>query len=197
MHPMLLLSIASLTVILERAWAYSKARVNPITVVNEVRETLLNKKSVKASLEVCEKHGNKPVPNVVKSALLKFDDNADEVRNVLENAAVSEVARLEKFLPVLATVATIAPLFGFLGTVTGMIKSFAAIAQYGMTNPNLVAKGISEALVTTAFGLFIAVCSQPFYNIYSAMTTKFIREMEGTANILLETHTEFHNLRKE
>lgn len=191
MHFMLLCSIASVTVIVERAWAYKKAGLDPADFITRVRDAVL-KGGAKAGLAVCEEESfaRKPVANVVKSALLKFDEPAEDLEKAVENSAVLEVARLEKFLPILATVANVGPIFGFLGTVTGMISSFDAIAKYGMTNPALVAKGISEALITTATGLFIALFSQPFYNYYSARVTGFLRQMEAASNVLLETHGE-------
>jgi biopolymer transport protein ExbB len=132
------------------------------------------------------------VANVVKSALLKFDEPTDELEKALENAAINEVRRLEKFLPVLAGVSNTAPLFGFLGTVTGMINSFDQIAKAGLSNPGAVAAGISEALITTAAGLIVALGSQPLYNYYSSVVTKFLREMEAASHVLLETHMEMN-----
>lgn len=190
MHFLLVLSIASLTVILERFWAYKNAKMDVVAFINEFRSTLLKDRDVKKALAVCDAQAHKPVANVVKSALLRFDEPSEELEKILENAAISEVGRLEKFLPLLATVANVAPMFGFLGTVTGMIGSFDAIAKYGMTNPNLVAQGISEALVTTAAGLIVALFTQPFYNYYSSVVTQFLRQMEGASNVLLETHAE-------
>ena len=86
----------------------------------------------------------------------------------MENAAIHEVAYLEKYLTVLATIANIAPLLGFLGTVVGMILSFEVIAEHGLNNPGLVAKGISVALLTTAYGLIVAFVTQPFYNYFTS-----------------------------
>jgi biopolymer transport protein ExbB len=191
MHFMLLCSIAAVTVIVERAWAYKKASLDPAEFITRVRDAIL-KGGAKAGLAICdeEAYAHKAVSNVTKNALLKFDEAPEDLEKAVENSAVTEVARLEKFLPVLATVANVGPIFGFLGTVTGMISSFDAIAKYGMTNPALVAKGISEALITTATGLFIALFSQPFYNYYTARVTRFIREMEASSNVLLETHGE-------
>ena len=103
---------------------------------------------------------------------------------------VHEVAHLEKYLPVLATVANIAPLLGFLGTVVGMILSFAVIAQHGLNNPALVAKGISVALLTTAYGLVVAFVTQPFYNFFTSKVSAYTRQIETASNILFETFEE-------
>ena len=82
------------------------------------------------------------------------------------------------------------PIIGFLGTVVGMIMSFDAIAAQGLNNPGLVAKGISVALLTTAGGLIVAVMTLPFYNFFQTKIGGYIREMETTANIILEIHEE-------
>jgi biopolymer transport protein ExbB len=93
---------------------------------------------------------------------------------------------LEQGLPVLATTAMIAPLLGFLGTVTGMINSFDALAAVGLNNPAAVAKGISEALITTAAGLIIAIPVQMAYNYLVTRVNDLVRNMESAANLVLE-----------
>ncbi|MGH7448468.1 MAG: MotA/TolQ/ExbB proton channel family protein, partial [Longimicrobiales bacterium] len=89
-------------------------------------------------------------------------------------------------LPILATVAMIAPLLGFLGTVTGMINSFEALAAVGLNNPAAVARGISEALITTAAGLAIAIPVQMAYNFFVANVNGLVRKMESAAHVVLE-----------
>jgi len=91
---------------------------------------------------------------------------------------------------VLATVANVAPLLGFLGTVTGMIKSFDALQEAGLSDPGLVAGGISEALITTAGGLAVAIPVQIAYNYFMSRINKFVRDIETAANMLVETFTE-------
>jgi biopolymer transport protein ExbB len=108
----------------------------------------------------------------------------------MENAAIHEVAHLEKYLTVLATIANIAPLLGFLGTVVGMILSFEVIATQGLNDPGAVAKGISVALLTTAYGLIVAFVTQPFYNYFTSQINAHTREIETAANILFETFDE-------
>ncbi len=112
----------------------------------------------------------------------------------MENAAIHEVAYLEKSLTVLSTVANIAPLLGFLGTVVGMIISFDVIAEQGLNNPGLVAKGISQALLTTAYGLVVAFFTQPFYNYFTSKVGAYTREIETAANILFETFAEMDQM---
>ena len=90
----------------------------------------------------------------------------------------------------LATVANVAPLMGFLGTVAGMINSFEALAEAGLSNPGLVASGISEALITTASGLAIAIPEQLAYNFFMNKINKFVRDVETSTNMLLEAFGE-------
>jgi biopolymer transport protein ExbB len=116
-------------------------------------------------------------------------------RNAIENAALYELDRLEKRLGVLATTANVAPMLGFLGTVAGMIKSFATLAEQGLTNPAAVAVGISEALITTATGLIIAIPAQLVYNWYTTKITRFVRDIETASNMLVETFTEMDSQR--
>ena len=111
----------------------------------------------------------------------------------MENAAIHEVAYLEKYLTVLATIANIAPLLGFLGTVVGMILSFEIIAEQGLNDPGAVAKGISVALLTTAYGLIVAFVTQPFYNFFTSKVSSFTREIETASNILFETFDEMES----
>ena len=91
---------------------------------------------------------------------------------------------------VLATISNIAPLLGFLGTVSGMINSFDALARAGLSNPGLVAQGISEALITTATGLGVAIPILTSYNYFTTRCSKYVLEMETAANVLLETYAE-------
>jgi biopolymer transport protein ExbB len=112
------------------------------------------------------------------------------VEKVMENAAVHEVARLEKRLPLLASITNVAPMLGFLGTVVGMINSFEVIAKEGLDDPTKVAVGISIALITTAGGLIVAVFTLPFYNWYTTRISAMIQEMETASNFLFETFEE-------
>jgi biopolymer transport protein ExbB len=96
------------------------------------------------------------------------------------------LASLERGLGILATIAMISPLLGFLGTVTGMINSFDALAEVGLNNPAAVASGISEALITTAAGLMIAIPVQMAYNYFVARVNGLVRDMEAAANVVLD-----------
>ncbi len=189
MYPLLAISIVSIGFIMERIYVIMfKSKVNTNHLVAHVRKALLAR-DLRASVQVCEKYRG-PVAAILKAGILKYGAPREEVEKTIENSALHELARLERGLAVLASSSNIAPIIGFLGTVVGMIASFDAIASQGLNNPALVAKGISVALITTAGGLIVAVITLPFYNFFTSRIAIFVREMETSANILLETFAE-------
>lgn len=192
MHFISILSIFSLTTIIYKIVVFRRVKMNLNEFISKVRGALL-KGNVKGATEVCEQYRS-PVSSIVKSALLKYGQPREQVEKAMENAAIHEVAYLEKFLTVLATVANIAPLLGFLGTVVGMIIAFDVIAKQGLNNPGLVANGISVALLTTAYGLIVAFFTQPFYNYFTSKVAAYTREIETVANILFETIDEMERM---
>jgi len=188
MHAITVLSVASLTVIVYKLIALRQVNLNLNEFISKVRAALL-KGNVQGAIGVCEEHRG-PVASIVKSGLLKYGRPREEIEKTMENAAIHEVAYLEKYLTVLATVTSIAPLLGFLGTVVGMILSFEVIAEQGLNDPGAVAKGISVALLTTAWGLIVAFVTQPFYNYFTSKVGAYTREIETASNILFETFGE-------
>jgi biopolymer transport protein ExbB len=157
--------------------------------LTKIRKALLVNRNVKEAIKVCESNRG-PVASVMKAGLLRYGHSREDIEKTIENAALYELDRLEKRMGVLATTANVAPMLGFLGTVAGMIKSFATLAEQGLTNPAAVAVGISEALITTATGLIIAIPAQLAYNWYTTKITRFVRDIETATNMLLETFTE-------
>lgn len=188
MHMISVLSVFSLTTIIYKMISFRQVKLNLNEFISKVRASLL-KGNVQGAMKVCEEHRG-PVAAIVKSGLLKFGKARDEIEKTMENAAIHEVAFLEKYLAVLATIANIAPLLGFLGTVVGMILSFEVIAEQGLNDPGEVAKGISVALLTTAYGLIVAFFTQPFYNFFTSKVSAYTREIETASNILFETFDE-------
>ena len=144
---------------------------------------------MKDAIKVCEDYKG-PVPSILKAGLLKYGQPKEDVEKTIENAALFEMGRMERNLVWLATIANVSPLLGFFGTVAGMIKSFDALAEAGLSNPGLVAAGISEALITTAAGLAVAIPAQLAYNFFMNKINKFVRDIETSTNMLLETFGE-------
>lgn len=184
MWPLLALSILGLTVMIWRWWALRQAAAGVPTLMKALRTALMDG-NIPQAIAVCDKHPG-PVANIVKAGLIRASRPKEEVELALQDASAHELAVLERGLPVLATVAMIAPLLGFLGTVTGMINSFEALASVGLNNPAAVAKGISEALITTAAGLIIAIPVQMAYNYFVTNVNGLVRNMESAANVVLE-----------
>jgi biopolymer transport protein ExbB len=150
------------------------------------------RRDLKGAIEVCDQNPS-PISDTLRAGLLRFGKPVGDIEKAMESVALHEISKLERGLWILATVANIAPLFGFLGTVTGMIKSFAVLAEVGLGNPKAVAAGISEALITTAYGLFIALPVQAAYNYFTSRITNFALDMETSSAMLLETFNELED----
>ncbi|MFQ5739715.1 MAG: MotA/TolQ/ExbB proton channel family protein [Acidobacteriota bacterium] len=188
MIPLFLCSILGLIFIIERVISYYRIKGETAEIFSSARESLLEG-DLRGAIEVCESYDH-PVAVTLKSGLLRFGKSHDEIEKAMESVALHEVSKLEKGLWVLATLANVAPLFGFLGTVTGMISSFRALAEVGLGNPQAVAAGISEALITTATGLMIALPVQAAYNYFNNKVSNFALDMETSSSMLLETINE-------
>jgi biopolymer transport protein ExbB len=189
MYGLLAFSVVAVAVIIERAFVLQKAKINVNEFLAKIRKALIVNRSIRDAVKICEQYQG-PVASIMKAGLLKYGQPKEDVEKTIENAALFEMGRLERRLVVLATTANVAPLLGFFGTVTGMIKSFDALAKAGLSNPGLVAIGIKEALVTTAAGLLVAIPVQIAYNFFMAKVNKFVRDIETSANMLVETFSE-------
>jgi len=186
MWPLLFAAILALAFIIERWWVLWRSKIKTDEFLNRLRAALLKRKSPKEAISVCEQYKG-PIANILKAGLVKYGTTEEEIEKAIEIAVNHELARLERGLAVLGSIANVAPLMGFLGTVTGMIKSFGVLAEQGLKNPEKVAEGISEALITTATGLAIAIPAALFYNWFSTKVSRFVLEMETGSNMLLET----------
>ncbi len=189
MWPLLAFSVIALAFIVERLIALRRARINVNEFLAKIRKALIVNHSVRDAIKICEQYQG-PVASIMKAGLLKYGQPKEDLEKTIENAAIYEMGRLERGLVVLATTANVAPLLGFLGTVTGMIRSFDALAAAGLSNPGLVASGISEALITTAAGLMIAIPVQLCYNYFMSRINRFVRDIETATNMLIETFGE-------
>ncbi|KPJ60570.1 MAG: hypothetical protein AMJ46_06130 [Latescibacteria bacterium DG_63] len=184
MHALLVLSILGVAVILERVYTLSKATTDTKRLMADVLRTFKSQ-GVDAARTMLEKTRG-PIAAVLHAGLLKVEKGSDAVEKAIETAASIETSFLERGLIWLATVANIAPLVGFLGTVSGMIHAFEAIAAAEQVSAKLVASGISEALITTATGLIIAIPTQAAYNFFVSKIDRFTVEMEESSADLLD-----------
>jgi biopolymer transport protein ExbB len=187
MHPILLCSLIGLAIILERLFFFAKARTDTGRLMNDLIRTL-QEHGIEAAQRML--HGNRgPIAAVLHSGLLRAKKGPEAVEKAITTAASIETALLERGLIWLATVANIAPLLGFLGTVSGMIHAFEAIAAAEEVSAKLVATGIYEALITTAAGLIVAIPVQTAHNYFVSRIDKFVIDMEETGAELVDVLT--------
>jgi biopolymer transport protein ExbB len=185
MWPILLSSIIGLAVSIDRFLMLRKAKINVPAFMVRIRG-LIKKKDISGAISYCMQEQS-PVANIVRKGLKKYKYGHDRVKDAIENAGSQEISKLEKGLSVLASVAGIAPLLGFLGTVTGMIQAFMTIQDLaGAANPSDLAGGIWEALITTAFGLIIGIPALALYNYFLSSVKKLVGEMETVANDVID-----------
>lgn len=185
MWPLLGASIIGVAVIIERAVTLSRARTDVRKLMKRVLDAL-HSKGVDAAAGECERTRG-PIAAILHAGLKRAERGTEAVERAIETAGTIETSFLERGLIWLATLATIAPLLGFLGTVSGMIRAFNAIAEAEQVNAKLVASGISEALITTATGLLVAIPMQAFHNFFVAQIDRFIIEMEESTADLVDT----------
>ncbi len=184
MWPLLLMLFFGLVVAFERFYTLSKAQINTKDFFTQVQEAL-KQGGPEAAAEVCS-NTRGPVASVLHAGLLRLDRGLDHVEKAIGESGAVEMAFLEKGMVWLSTVANIAPLLGFLGTVSGMIGAFESIAAAGDVEPSIVASGISEALITTAAGLVIAIPIQAFHNYFVSKIDKIIIDMQESSTQFVE-----------
>ena len=188
MWGLLFLSVVGVAVIIERAITLAKARADVRKLMERV-VSALKKGRLDEALDVCAQTRG-PIPQILHAGLRQAKKGTVAVEKAIETAGIIEMSFLERGLIILATVANVAPLLGFLGTVSGMIAAFEAIAQAEQVSAKLVASGISEALITTMSGLTIAIPVQIAHNLFVQRIDRFVVEMEDSAAELVDTLAE-------
>jgi biopolymer transport protein ExbB len=187
MYPILIGSLLSITIFFERMFYFKSIKTKSKRFVFRVKN-LVKKGSIELAISSCRKNPT-PISKIMLSGLLKFGQRREEIKEAIEDSANLEIPELEKNLYILATVGNVAPLFGLLGTVFGMIRAFNVIATIGVGQAQPLAGGISEALLTTAFGLSVAIPTVIFFNYLSGRVSNIIRGMEETCMDLLDLLT--------
>ena len=178
-------SIVALSIIIDRYRIIKKSRSNVPAFLVKIR-TMLKKNNIDGAINICMEDKT-PTANIVKKGLKKVKFGHERVKEAIESAGKQEISKLEKGLSVLATIAGVAPLLGFLGTVTGMISAFMRIEDLqGAANPSDLAGGIWEALLTTAFGLAVGIIAYTFYNYLVSAINKFVLDMEIVSNDVVD-----------
>lgn len=185
MWPIMACSIIALAVTLERLWRLRRAQTGLREFMDTMR-SVLRQRRIQEALTLCDE-SDAPVARAVKAGVLKHDRSKADIREAIEVAGRLEVPRLERYLGVLATCTSVAPLFGLLGTVVGMIKCLAVVMHKGgQVIPGDLAEGIGNALVTTAAGLSVAIPSLIAYNYLVARVDNLVLEMEVGSSELVE-----------
>ena len=176
MYPIFVCSLIAITIFFERMFYLKSIKTKSKRFVLRVKN-LVKKGSIELAISACRKSPT-PISQIMLSGLMKFGRGRDEMKEAIEDSANQEIPVLERNLSTLSTIGNITPLLGLLGTVFGMVKAFNVIAVMGVGKPEALAGGISEALLTTAFGLSIAIPTIVVYNYLSHRVDKLIRDME-------------------
>jgi len=185
MWPILLCSVIGLAIIIDRYIVLRKSKTNIPAFMVRIRG-LIKRKDISGAISYCIEDKS-PVANIIRKGLKKYKLGHERVKEAIENAGSQEISKLEKGLSFLATIAGIAPLLGFLGTVTGMISAFMTIQDLaGAANPSDLAGGIWEALITTAFGLIVGIPALAFYNHFVSKVKKLVGDIETVANDVID-----------
>ncbi|MCG7199388.1 MotA/TolQ/ExbB proton channel family protein [Marinobacter pelagius] len=184
MVPIVACSILALAIVLERFWTLRASRVAPPQTINElwhwIKKKDLNGRKLKAL------QASSPLGRILAGGLLNAKHGREIMKESIEHEASQVIHELERFLNPLGTVATIAPLLGLLGTVIGMIKVFAEIQLAGVGNAGNLAGGISEALITTAAGLSVAIPALICHRYFIRRVDELVVNMEQEAIKLVE-----------
>lgn len=184
MWPVLICLIIGLAISFERIISLNLADINTQAFLQRVKQAL-DDGGIPAAEEVCAKKRG-PVASVFQAGLLRADEGVDAVEEAVVSYGSIEMSFLERGLVWLSLFISVAPMLGFLGTVIGMIQAFDSIEQAGDISPRLVAGGIKVALLTTAFGLIVAVILQFFYNYAVSKIDRIVAEMEDASIELVD-----------
>jgi biopolymer transport protein ExbB len=184
MLPIIACSIVALAIIFERLWALRSQRVIPNNLVAQIWQ--LHSKGQLTNAHVVTVKEGSPLGRILAAGLVNRQHSRIIMKEAIEEVGRQVVHELERYLNTLGTIASIAPLLGLLGTVIGMIKVFAAIMTAGVGNPTVLAGGISEALITTAAGLSVAIPSLMFHRYFGGRVERLVVKMEEQALKMVE-----------
>ena len=176
---LLLLSIIAIYIFGNKWWLIYKAGQIDKNFMNDIRDMIHDGK-IKSAIDLCQRYDS-PVARLVEKGLERIGRPLQDIQTAVENMGNVEVARLEKGLPMLATIAGGAPMIGFLGTVTGMIQAFFKMSTAGNNiDITLLSGGIYEAMVTTVGGLFVGIIAYFGYNFLTSQISNLVFKMEST-----------------
>ena len=176
---LLLLSIMAIYIFGNKYWLIRKAGKMDKNFMNDIHD-LIHDGKINSALELCRQYDS-PIARLVEKGIERIGRPLQDIQTAVENMGNVEVARLEKGLPMLATIAGGAPMIGFLGTVTGMIEAFFRMSTAGNNiDITLLSGGIYEAMVTTVGGLFVGIIAYFGYNFLTSQISNLVFKMERT-----------------
>jgi biopolymer transport protein ExbB len=184
MLPIILCSIIAVAIIIERLWTLQRRRVLPKDLAMRVWEWARDRQLDQKHLTVLS--ANSPMGRVLAAGLANRHQSREVLKEIVQDTGRHVVHELERYLNSLGTIAAITPLLGLLGTVIGMVKVFTAITTAGVGNPGVLAGGISEALITTAAGLCVAIPSLIAYRYLRGQVDALVVDMEKEAMKLID-----------
>ncbi len=175
---LLILSIIALYIFGQKWWMIRRASKIDKNFMNEIRD-LIHDGKIKSAISLCQKYDS-PIARLIEKGVERIGRPLSDIQTSVENTGNVEVARLETGLPMLATIAGGAPMIGFLGTVTGMIKAFFNMSNAGNNiDITLLSGGIYEAMVTTVGGLAVGIVAYFAYNFLSSKISDLVFKMES------------------
>ncbi len=177
--PIILCSIVSMAVIIERVTYYRKIN-HDYRVISDTVILLFKKKDFESAKNFLASYSG-PIVSIINDILLHHDRKTMH-EGVILGSSRKAITNIEKNVGIIATIATISPMLGLFGTVTGLLKSFMALYQGGADASNLLAYGVSEALLTTIIGLMVAIPSWMFYNYMVSQVEFYVKEVEFISN---------------
>ncbi|MBI1194278.1 MAG: MotA/TolQ/ExbB proton channel family protein [Gammaproteobacteria bacterium] len=184
MLPILLCSVVAMAIVAERLWALRRVRVCPGGLVTQIWQWAQSGQLDTG--KIISLRSNSPLGRVLASGLSSLNQSREIMKENIDDTGRHVAAELERFLNTLGTIASISPLLGLLGTVIGMIKVFTAITVSGVGNAAALAGGISEALLTTAAGLSVAIPTLMFYRYLRGRVDRLVMSMEQESLKLVE-----------
>lgn len=184
MLPIIICSIAAMAIIGERLWTLQKKRILPPELVPQVWKLYREQKLTASALKQLK--NNSPLGCILSAGLMNSHHGRKFMKETIEETGRKVVHDLERYLNTLGTIAAVGPLLGLLGTVFGMIKIFAALMEHGAGDPAMLAGGISEALVSTAAGLTVAIPSLIFHRYFERLVDEYVVAMEDEALNLID-----------
>jgi len=184
MLPIILSSVVMIAIAIERYWSLRPSKVVPPTLLGQVWHWLKQNQLTKENIH--ELRGSSALGSILAAGISNSGHGREVMKDSIEEAAVQVVHSLEKHLVPLGTIAAVTPLLGLLGTVIGMIKVFTAIMIEGTGNAGVLAGGISEALITTAAGLSVAIPALIIHKYFERRVDSLVVEMEDQAIKLID-----------